>query len=382
MNATTSNEKTKYYFQTKSCSAKLSLEILADMIFNSKLNCVDIELERRIVSNEKNQWDDDVSEYMVDKSLEFFTRNTIYKSPIIGKQKSINNLQRYHFLSYLQTYYKPENMFLVIYGNMNKHFNQIKESIHKYFDIKDPLKNYQLIINSKYETAAKKFKEKLQKHKKKVEKIKIYNNTFFPKGIKIEINKNLKQNHFEIMFPSLPMNHPKQKIQSALLTVLTVGMSSKLFSNVREKTGLVYKLKARDNDFTKCGYISIYGNGSGGVKEINQIFEAIFEQLNLLKEESLTNTEFYSNMLKKITRNSLEKSSTISKANAYLNKYLYLKNGNRKKVMNSKDKIRITDISAMDLQKMAQQIFKKNNMSLFLYTPNNMTSKNIKLNLK
>ena len=102
------------------------------------------------------------------------------------------------------------------------------------------------------------------------------------------------------MFPSLPMNHPKQKIQSALLTVLTVGMSSKLFSNVREKTGLVYKLKARDNDFNKCGYISIYGNGSGGVKEINQIFEAIFEQLNLLKEESLTTTEFYSNMLKRL----------------------------------------------------------------------------------
>ena len=71
-------------------------------------------------------------------------------------------------------------MFLVIYGNMNKHFNQIKESIHKYFDIKDPLKNYQLIINSKYETAAKKFKEKLQSIKK-VEKIKYIIIHFFQK---------------------------------------------------------------------------------------------------------------------------------------------------------------------------------------------------------
>ena len=79
------------------------------------------------------------------------------------------------------------------------------------------------------------------------------------------------------MFPSLPINHPKQKIQSALLTVLTVGMSSKLFRNVREKTGLVYKLRARDNDFTKCGYVSIYGNGTGGIKQINQIENLVNE---------------------------------------------------------------------------------------------------------
>ena len=382
MNATTSNEKTKYYIQTKASSVKLSLEILADMMFNSQLNCVDIELERRIVSNEKSQWDDDVSEYMSDKGLEFFTRNTIYKSPIIGKEKSINKMQRYHFLSFLQTHYKPENMFLVLYGNMDKHFDEIKESIHKHFDIKDPLKNYQLILNSKDEVAAKKFKEKLEVRKKEVEKIKAYSNKFFTKSIKIEINKNLKQNHFEIMFPSLPMGHPKQKIQSILLSVLSMGMSSKLFSNVREKTGLVYKLKARDNDFTKCGYISIYGNSSGGLKEINQLFDAIFNQLALLKEESLSNKEFFGNMLKSITRNSLEKPSTISKANSKLNRYLFLKNGNRKKKMNSKDKIKLTDISSKHLQKMAQQLFKKEHMSIFINTPHNITSRDVKITLK
>ena len=159
-------------------------------------------------------------------------------------------------------------------------------------------------------------------------------------------------------------------------------MSSYFFKEVREKTGLVYKLRARDNDFTKCGYVSIYGNGTGGIKQINQIFEAIFKQLTLLKEESLTTTDFYSNMLKKITRSSLEKPSTISKANSKLNKYLFLKNGNRKKKMNSKNKIKITDISPKHLQKMAQQIFQKDNMSLFLYTPNNMTTKDIKISFK
>ena len=159
-------------------------------------------------------------------------------------------------------------------------------------------------------------------------------------------------------------------------------MSSKLFSNVREKTGLVYKLKARDNDFTKCGYISIYGNLTGGIKEINQLFDAIFNQLNLLKEESLTTTDFYSNMLKSITRSSLEKPSTVSKANSKLNKYLFLKNGNRKKKINSKDKIKIIDISAKHIQKMAQQFFKKEYMSLFIYTPNNITAKDIKITLK
>ena len=382
MNATTSNEKTKYYIQTKACSAKISLEILADMMFNSKLNCVDIELERRIVSNEKNQWEDDVSEYMSDKGLEFFTRNTVYKSPIIGKEKSIQNLQRYHFLMYLQTHYKPENMFLVLYGNMNKHFDDTKKAVHKYFDIKNPLQNYQLILNSKDEVVAKKFKDKLEKRMKEVDKIKLYSNKVFTRSIKIEINKNLKQNYFEIMFPSLPMNHPKQKIQSILLSVLSMGMSSKLFSNVREKTGLVYKLRARDVDYTKCGYVSIYGNSTGDKKEINQLLDAIFNQLTLLKEESLSTTDFYSNMLKKITRGSLEKPSTISKANSKLNKYLFLKNGNRKKKMNSKDKIKITDISAKHLQNMANQLFKKEHMSIFIYTPNSITSKDIKIILK
>ena len=49
------------------------------------------------------------------------------------------------------------------------------------------------------------------------------------------------------------------------------------------------------------------------------------------------------------------------------------------KKMNSKDKIKITDISAKHLQDMASQLFKKEHMSIFIYTPNSITSKDIKI---
>ena len=53
-----------------------------------------------------------------------------------------------------------------------------------------------------------------------------------------------------------------------------------------------------------------------------------------------------------------------------------------KKKMNSKDKIKITDISAKHLQNMASQLFKKEHMSIFIYTSNSITAKDIKIILK
>ncbi len=61
---------------------------------------------------------------------------------------------------------------------------------------------------------------------------------------RVHHHKDLEQEQIGIAFPGVPMNHPDYAIQRIALAVLSGGMSSRLFTEVREKLGLVYWVSA------------------------------------------------------------------------------------------------------------------------------------------
>lgn len=65
---------------------------------------------------------------------------------------------------------------------------------------------------------------------------------FDPK--RVHHHKELEQQQIAIAFPGVAVDHPDYPVQRVTLSVLSGGMSSRLFTEVREKKGLVYWVSA------------------------------------------------------------------------------------------------------------------------------------------
>src|SRR5206468_10680484 len=90
-------------------------------------------------------------------------------------------------------------------------------------------------------------------------------------GSQVKIHhKDSDQAHLILGVRSYPVGHPDRYALQLLSTVLGTGMSSRLFSEVRERRGLAYYVYAHNQSYTDAG--SLYSQA--GV-DINRAAEAV-----------------------------------------------------------------------------------------------------------
>src|SRR5436305_163621 len=90
--------------------------------------------------------------------------------------------------------------------------------------------------------------------------------------------KQSDQAHLVLGVPSYPIEHPDRYALQVLATVLGGGMSSRLFTEVRERRGLAYYVFGLNHSYTDAG--SLYSQA--GV-DINRIEEAVTTILGELR---------------------------------------------------------------------------------------------------
>jgi predicted Zn-dependent peptidase len=76
-------------------------------------------------------------------------------------------------------------------------------------------------------------------------------------GVK-HIEHDSQQTHIAMAYDAVPYNHPDYYQGRGLVGVLSDGMSSRLFAEVREKRGLVYSVSASSHSLDDCGSVLCY----------------------------------------------------------------------------------------------------------------------------
>jgi predicted Zn-dependent peptidase len=89
-------------------------------------------------------------------------------------------------------------------------------------------------------------------------------------------NKSTDQTHLIFGFKGSPLGSPSRYAEAVLAAILGGGMSSRLFTEVREKRGLAYSVKTTPDHALDNGYFASYA----GVKT-----EAVDEAIKIIKEE-------------------------------------------------------------------------------------------------
>ena len=219
-NAFTGKEVTGYYIKSSTSNVHLSLDVLSDMLQNSKLDPLEIEKEKGVILEEINLYEDSPSRKIGDIWENLLYGDTPMGWDITGKKEVIKSITREDFLVYMKSLYSPTNITVVIAGGVPP--EKAEEMVSKYFG-----------EMPKFDT---------------VDYVKVEENQKTPElFIK---KKKTEQVQVAIGFRTVPIDHSDQYPLSVLAAILGGGMSSRLFHEVREKRGLAYSVRTHA-DFSK-----------------------------------------------------------------------------------------------------------------------------------
>lgn len=243
MNAYTGHETTVYYLKVMQQHMPLAVDILGDILQHSTFVADEVERERGVILQEIGQTldtpDDMVFEHLQNK---LYPNQPMGRS-ILGTHSSVSAMKKTDFQQFVHTFYTAPNMVLAASGNVE----------HEAF-VAEVEKAFALLSAApatKPETAV------------------------YVGGTHIETKNDLEQVHVAAAWPAITYFDNDYYAAHLWNTVLSGGMSSRLFQEIREKRGLVYSVFSFVNTYTDTGDFGVYaGTSAKNVAELMQVMAA------------------------------------------------------------------------------------------------------------
>lgn len=107
LNAYTSREQTVFYAKCLAEDVPKAVEILSDIIQNSKLGENEIERERGVILREMQEVETNLQEVVFDHLHASAYQGTPLGRTILGPTKNIKSITRNDLLNYVKSYYGP-----------------------------------------------------------------------------------------------------------------------------------------------------------------------------------------------------------------------------------------------------------------------------------
>jgi zinc protease len=118
-NAATSFDWTHYYINVPSEHIDQAIDILTDSLVNGAFPADELEREREVVLREGDQRDDSPSSFLARQFYQAFYGDSLYGLSILGTPESLGNITREAFLEFLAAYYVPNNMTVLVVGDID-----------------------------------------------------------------------------------------------------------------------------------------------------------------------------------------------------------------------------------------------------------------------
>ena len=258
INAFTSKECTCYYVKLLDSHIDIGIDVLSDMILNSKFNEDDLDKERSVIIEELKMYEDSPEDLAYDLLTENIYKHDPLGMNIIGTEESLKRLNREKLLDYFNKYYVPNNSVIAISGNFN----------------------FDEIIN--------KIEEKFKVWKKRDVNVDIKKAEF--KSCFLTKNKDIEQVNLAMSLEAVPLENDKEVYALAVInTVFGGSISSRLFQKIREEKGLVYSIYSSQSLYRKCGELGIFASMSN--EHLKEVYESIIEEIKIIKKYYLTDQE-------------------------------------------------------------------------------------------
>jgi predicted Zn-dependent peptidase len=251
LNAFTGKEYTAYYVRCAAEARDTALDVLVDMLRNSLFDPEEIEREKGVIVEEMNMYFDTPRDFVGGVYEELLYGDQPLGWDIIGTKDTVRGATRETFMSYLQRWYHPSRMVLGLGGRVGD----------------DALERAQELFGDlpAQETPAP---EAVGPHANG--RVKVF-------------TKQSDQAHIVLGVPSYPIEHPDRYALQLVAGVLGGGMSSRLFTEVRERRGLAYYVFGVNHSYTDAG--SLYSQAGVDIKRIDDAVTTIAGELRKIAAE-------------------------------------------------------------------------------------------------
>ncbi|MDQ3992268.1 MAG: insulinase family protein, partial [Actinomycetota bacterium] len=257
-NAFTGKEYTGYYVRCAAHTRDVALYVLVDMLRRSKFDPDEIEREKGVIVEEMNMYFDTPRDFIGGVYEGLLYGDQPLGWDIIGRKETVRAATRETFLEYVDRWYRPDRMVVGIGGQLGEGLLPRLEDL--------------LGDHEPRETGAPAPVE------------------LPPDGTRVRVHtKQSDQAHLVLGVPSRPLQDPDRYVLQLLATVLGGGMSSRLFTEVRERRGLAYYVFGTNHSYTDAG--SLYAQSGVDINRIDDAVETIVEQFRLLASEPVPSDE-------------------------------------------------------------------------------------------
>jgi predicted Zn-dependent peptidase len=259
-NAFTGKEYTGYYVKCAAEQRGVAFDVLVDMLRHSKFEPEEIEREKGVIVEEMNMYFDTPRDYIGGLYDSLLYGDQPLGWDIIGSKDTVRAATRETFTGYLERWYKPERMVVGVGGKFDDGI--VAELEELLGDIAPASTGVP-------------------------EPVAIADHDGTPRVL--VHTKPSDQAHVCIGVRSYPLTHPDRYALQLLTTVLGGGMSSRLFTEVRERRGLAYYVFGYNNAYTDAG--SLYAQGGVDINRIDDAVTTIVREVRRIAEEPVPEAE-------------------------------------------------------------------------------------------
>ncbi len=257
-NAFTGKEYTGYYVKCAAGTRDIALDVLVDMVRNSRFDSEEIDREKGVIVEEMNMYFDTPRDFVGGVYDNLLYGDHPLGRDIIGSKETVRAATRDTFTSFIDRWYRPERMVVGVGGRVG-----------------DGLVDHLEELLGSVEPRA----------------------TGSPEAAVIPTDgspvtvytKQSDQAHIVLGARSFPLGHPDRYALQILTTVLGGGMSSRLFTEVRERRGLAYYVFCSNSNYLDAG--SLDAQAGVDIERIDDAVKTIAAELRRIAEERVPTAE-------------------------------------------------------------------------------------------
>ncbi len=335
-NAFTSEEFTGYYAKTSFTHFETALEWVSDIYLNSLLPQKEIEKERNVIIEERNMYLDTPMIYIGELWKTLLYGDQPAGWPVLGTKKSILEISREELSKYMTSQYVAQNTIVCISGRVSA--SKVVNKVKTYF--------------SKIKTSKSQQKKSVFEEQKRPELLVHF--------------KKTDQSHLALGVRTFyNVSHNQRYVVELLGAILGGMMSSRLFSEIRDKLGLAYYIGTFAETDTDTGCLVTFAGIDNSRTE--KAITGILKEYKKISQNKVPLSEF--KKAKENLKGKISLSLETSDAKAFFCAGQELL---EKRILTPEEIFKKIDkVSINDLQKTAKDIFRPENLNLAIIGPFN-----------
>jgi predicted Zn-dependent peptidase len=259
INASTDKELTAYWTRVPAEYTELGLDVLFDIVSNSRLDPGDIERERAVILEELKMYQDQPQDHVQNLFEELIWPGHALGRDIAGTEESVSRLTRDDILEYADAHYRLPNVVIGAAGALDE--DQVVELVRPRLTLPGGLNGHAAAVPP---TALD--------------------------GAHVMVRRQrTEQAHICLGVRAYSYLHPDRYAIDLLNTLLGEGMSSRLFLNIRERLGIAYDVHSFMQKHRDTGYVAVY-LGVDPKKAVEAV-KAVMGELGRLCDEDVASDE-------------------------------------------------------------------------------------------